>query len=374
MIKVLLGDIFDSKMQTLVNTVNCIGVMGKGIAKEFKSRYPDMFTDYKDRCDRKALKPGVPYIYEDGDMFASRLIVNFPTKGHWRSPSKMADILNGLDIFTKNYKQWGITSIAFPPLGCGNGGLEWSVVGKIMYQRLSKLDLDIEIYAPYGTSGYQLKPEFLSSDTELKKEDLVGKSVEKIRPGWIPIIECVYQMQKNIYSPKVGRIKFQKIAYIMTLLGVETGLDFRQAQYGPYSEGIKTMLHVFSNSNIISEEKLGAMTALIVNEDYSELRKENMDVLDYYQSKIAMTADLFERIKTTEKAEEVTSIIFKLRELKEKQEIVSDMDVLNALIKWKKRWDNDKSRESLIESIRNLAMLRWIKVEFSPELDYVEIY
>lgn len=374
MTRVLIGDIFTTRMQCIVNTVNCEGVMGKGIAKEFKRRYPDMYSDYKDKCDNNLVIPGIPYKFESNDLFRKHFIINFPTKNHWRSPSKLSDIVTGLDYFAKHYKEWGVKSIAFPPLGCGNGGLEWSIVGRIMYQKLSKLDIEIEIFAPYGTPETQLRKEFLESEIQFDNDKLIGKVSEKIQEGWIPILECVYQIQKNVYSPKIGRVKFQKIAYILTELGIDTGLDFKQASYGPYSEKIKAMINILSNSNILKEEKLGSMIHLIINEEYVKLREEHSALIAKYKSKIAKTADLFQRIKTTDKVEEVSSIIYKVKELKRDNKNVTDLEVLNSLLEWKKHWAAEEKKKSLIESIRNLAMLNWIKIEFSPELDYVEIY
>src|SRR5690554_1972745 len=207
MTKVLVGDIFNSEMETLVNTVNCVGVMGKGIAKEFKSRYPDMFLEYKNMCDRKQIKLGELSIHEVNDIFSKRRIINFPTKGHWKSPSKLSDIIQGLDYFINNYQPWNITSIAFPPLGCGNGGLKWSYVGKIMYQKLKDLPIDIEIYAPFGTPLKELTEEYLLSPIEMNNIENFNSISNTIKPNWIPLLECLFRLQQNIYSPKVGRIK-----------------------------------------------------------------------------------------------------------------------------------------------------------------------
>ena len=121
MFRALIGDLFESRAKALVNTVNCGGVMGKGIAQEFKKRLPAMFEDYRERCARKQVRLGEPYLYRDA---SGLVIVNFPTKDHWRSPSRLADIERGLDHFKAQAASWGLTSVAFPPLGCGNGGLD----------------------------------------------------------------------------------------------------------------------------------------------------------------------------------------------------------------------------------------------------------
>ena len=144
-----------------MNAVNCVGVMGKGIALEFKKRYPEMYRDYAARCADGMVKLGVPYLYRD---LLDTSILNFPTKNHWRGASELSYITDGLKWFIQNYEELNITSIAFPALGCGNGGLEWSLVGPTMYGLLRNLPIDIEIYAPYGTSQEMLSTEYLEGN------------------------------------------------------------------------------------------------------------------------------------------------------------------------------------------------------------------
>src|SRR5215213_8811843 len=108
MFRALIGDLFASRAQTLVNTINCVGVMGKGVAEQFKLRFPEMFKDYKVRTDREMVRLGQPYLYRDS---SGRQIVNFPTKNHWRSPSRLADIEHGLNFLLAHYAEWEITSI-----------------------------------------------------------------------------------------------------------------------------------------------------------------------------------------------------------------------------------------------------------------------
>lgn len=136
------GTVFNAPVKTYVNTVNCSGVMGAGIALEFKLRYPEMFDTYYKECKNKELKIGFPRIYEyNKDTW----IMNFPTKGHWSFPSKIQWIENGLKYFANNYKKINIESIAFPKLGTSNGGLEWEDVKVLMEQYLNDLDIDVYI-------------------------------------------------------------------------------------------------------------------------------------------------------------------------------------------------------------------------------------
>lgn len=166
MVKVIIGNIFESKMDVLVYAVNCVGVMGKGIASEFKKRYPVMFKEYKELCQQQLIKTGTLYPYYDNDKVK---IINFPTKQHWRSPSKIEYIIDGLKWFINNYERLSIDSITFPPLGCGNGGLTWDCIGPIMYYYLKDLPIDIEIYAPYNTSLVQLSKSYVELN---KYEDI----------------------------------------------------------------------------------------------------------------------------------------------------------------------------------------------------------
>ncbi|EOU1754765.1 macro domain-containing protein [Clostridium perfringens] len=142
MITYLDGTVFNAPAKTYVNTVNCAGIMGAGIALEFKLRYPEMFNDYVNKCQLKQMKVGIPRIFEyNEDVW----IMNFPTKGHWRYPSKMIWIEEGLKYFVENYKKRNIESIAFPKLGTSNGGLEWKEVKVLMDKYLGDLDIDVYI-------------------------------------------------------------------------------------------------------------------------------------------------------------------------------------------------------------------------------------
>ncbi|GHO56052.1 macro domain-containing protein [Ktedonobacter robiniae] len=144
------GDIFHSKAQVLVNTVNCKGIMGKGLALAFKQKYPAMFREYQQDCQTGRLRIGHPTLYKKSTPW----ILNFPTKDHWKGNSKIEYLEKGLAYFAANYKKAEITSIAFPKLGTQNGKLSWDEVGPLMVQYLEDLDLDIYIYISDGDKEY----------------------------------------------------------------------------------------------------------------------------------------------------------------------------------------------------------------------------
>lgn len=152
MIEYVEGNIFDSPAQVIVNTVNTVGVMGKGIALEFKNRYPQMFEKYKIACEKRLLTIGKLMLISAPD----HMLLLFPTKENWRFPSKLSYIEQGLKRFCDNYAQRGITSIAFPKLGCGNGDLDWNDVRPLMEKYLKNLPIDIYIYLD---KGIQFEPE-----------------------------------------------------------------------------------------------------------------------------------------------------------------------------------------------------------------------
>src|SRR5438128_8176328 len=131
------ADLFESNQQTLVNTVNTVGVMGKGVALGFKERFPEMFADYARRCALGQVKLGEPYLYRRA---IPPWIINFPTKEHWRGGARLDAIVAGLQLLQREYSTWGVTSLAVPPLGCGEGGLDWRVVGPTLYRALSLLN------------------------------------------------------------------------------------------------------------------------------------------------------------------------------------------------------------------------------------------
>lgn len=370
MIKVLIGNIFESRAQTLVNTVNCVGVMGKGIAQEFKKRYPKMFKDYKSLCDRGEVQLGQPYIFK---TLYDKAIINFPTKKHWRAMSRLDDIEKGLDVFIKKHKQWGIKSVAFPPLGCGNGGLEWEVVGPVIYQKLLAVDIPVEIYAPFGTLQKYLTEDFLSGTCLSNPEKIVGKRYAKFKPEWAALLEVLHNLERQPYVKPIGRTIFQKICFVMQETGINLGFKFSQGSYGPYSEGIKTALKVMANRNMVFEEQLGRMTTLRTGSEFEVIRKKYKDTTQNLQNKIDKVTDLFMRIKNTEQAEEVTTVFFVIKKLKKQKEAVSENEIYDEVLNWKKRWDEPEKKKSIASTIRNLGMLRWIKADFSESLEVREL-
>lgn len=356
---VKIGNMFESKCSTIVNTVNCVGVMGKGIALEFKKRYPAMYYDYVEKCDTGQVKPGKPFVYQNSD---GTKILNFPTKDHWRSPSRLSYVIDGLDWFVENYESYGINNIAFPPLGCGNGGLTWSIVGPIMYSKLCNLPINIEIYAPFGTSPKEMSIEFLM--TNLNEDEVFGKKQLRVNPKWYLILQVVRELNDREYVLKVGRTIFQKICYVLTRNGVDTGFVFSKGEFGPYSVQVKEAITILANANLIVENQLGRMISLNVSDDVDIEKKQFSK--DEWEA-VRKTVDLFGRVKRTEQAEMIATVLYSYDELQKKQENISDKDIYDFVLDWKPHWQADKEYE-ICNAIHNLAMLSLMHIVHSQQL------
>ncbi len=355
---VKIGNIFESNCSTIVNTINCVGVMGKGIALEFKKRYPDMFKDYVQKCDNGEIKPGEPYVFQKGEIS----ILNFPTKDHWRSPSRLSYVEAGLNWFVDNYEKYNIKSIAFPPLGCGNGGLSWDVVGPVMYQKLKDLPIDIEIYAPFGTNPSKLSNEFLARG--VSEKGIVGTNNTRVNPKWYLILKVVRELNERKYALTVGRTIYQKICYVLTRSGVDTGFVFSKGSYGPFSPQVKESITALANANLIVEKQLGRMISLSVSDDV-EIDKYRFS--DDELNAVKKTVDLFGRVNSTDQAEMVATVLYAYDQLIKTMQQVSDKEVYEYVLSWKPHWKSDKEFD-LCNTIHNMAMLSFMKVTFSGEL------
>lgn len=387
MTTVLIGNLFESKAQTLVNTVNCVGVMGKGIALEFKKRFPEMFKDYEARCLRGDVVLGKPYLFkprrkntnsynqylfpeltEDKRQDAYHWILNFPTKDHWRSVARLNDIVKGLEFLLTHYKEWGITSLAIPPLGCGEGQLEWRIVGPTLYRYLRKMEIPVELYAPYNTPHEELQHRFLE-----KKEPPSSfmPNPKWIPAGWVILVEIIKRLEEEPYNkqPLTGKTIFQKIAYVASISGIDTKLEFSQASYGPYSEELqKSVLSKLINNGLLIEEYKGKMHALKPGPTYLDARKAYATEILAADQAIKKTVDLFLRVNT-EQAEIIATVIFAAEKLTNHNKVIpSEEAVFEYVMEWKQKKVPPLSKEKVAIAIRNLAALDWINVKASANM------
>ena len=365
--RVVIGDLFASDAQTLVNTVNTVGVMGKGVALEFKRRFPDMFDDYVLRCELKEVRLGQPYLYR---RLVPPFILNFPTKEHWRSVSRLADITAGLQYLEAHYDEWGIESLACPPLGCGQGGLEWRVVGPVLYQALARLEIPVTLYAPFGTTHEELEPEYLGQHLAA-----IGVSdgpehylPSRIRPAWVALVAILAQLERNRFRWPVGRTTFQKLTYFATMAGVPTGLDFTKGSFGPYSASLKGVQSKLVNNGLVTEHRLGNMIEYQVGPTYEAAMREYGQEVDGWSDTIARVASLLSRMRT--KDAEIAATAHYAAHLAEQNlgRTPTEHEVLYEVLDWKQRKKPPLREDEVAEAIRSLTLLGWLHADWSNDL------
>jgi len=361
--KVLVGNLFDSRAQTLVNTVNCVGVMGKGIALEFKRRYPEMFRDYQRRCAKGEVRLGRPYLYR---QLTGPWILLFPTKDHWRSVARLENIVAGLEYLKAHYREWGIASLAVPPLGCGQGGLDWSIVGPTLFNHLQELHIPVELYAPYGTPINQLTPEFLAN-TEPEPTLFTGTSLDQRTAAWVAAAEVVSRIENSLYHWPIGRVVFHKILYFLTEAGLPTGLTFSAGSYGPYSKEARGVLTKLVNNGLVIETKRGQMFRVQVGPSFPDARKAYSTRLERWSVELNRTTDLFKRV-TTHQAEVAATVHFAAMQLRSAEDIPTENDVLTAVMDWKKRRHPKWTEKEVALTVRYLNILGWIDARGSNDL------
>lgn len=230
MIKLTKGNILKADAEALVNTVNCVGVMGRGIALQFKKAFPENYKLYENACGNEQVKPGHMFIYDSGKFINPRYIVNFPTKRHWKGKSRMEDIDSGLVALVQEIKKREIKSIAIPPLGCGLGGLQWSEVLPRIKQAFADLpEVDVQIYEPAGAPAAE----------EMVKE----KEIPNMTVGRASLIALMRRYLSAVMDPTVTLLELQKLMYFMQEAGEPLRLKYEKAPYGPYAKNLSHVLN-----------------------------------------------------------------------------------------------------------------------------------
>ena len=221
------GDLLKDKSEAIVNTVNCVGVMGKGIALQFKQRWPQNYKDYEAACKRGELEPGKVFIHDRGEWSEPRFIINFPTKIDWRGKSKIEYIEQGLRDLVSQVERLRIKSIALPPLGCGNGGLDWQTVKHLIVDAFkSSTDVHVNLFEPKGAPS---------------PKDMINRTpkpnLTSVRAAIIKVLSIYNEMEYEL-----SKIEVQKLAYFLEEAGQPLNLEFVKHNYGPYSDKLRHVL------------------------------------------------------------------------------------------------------------------------------------
>ncbi|MFY9674539.1 MAG: macro domain-containing protein [Terriglobales bacterium] len=220
------GDLLATDAEALVNTVNTVGVMGKGIALQFKLAYPENYAAYEAACKREEVQLGKMFVFRRGST-NPKTIINFPTKKHWKGKSKIEDIESGLAALIEVVKKERVQSIAVPPLGCGNGGLDWKDVKPLIEQAFSGLpDVKVQLFHPEGAP------------------DAVDMKIATERPNMTPTRAVLLEVLNRYALPgyRLTLLEIQKLAYFLQEAGQPLKMNFQKQQYGPYTEQLHHVL------------------------------------------------------------------------------------------------------------------------------------
>ena len=324
-----------------------LALWGKGVALEFKKRWPENFKQYKKLCDAKNLVPGKMFIFDTGDLLSNikpRYLINFPTKNHWRSKSKLSYIKDGLDDFIKQIKQYNIKSVALPPLGCGNGGLPWEEdVKPLIEEKLASVtDVEFIIYAP---KTQQQKPEYADIPE--------GMTFERAM-----MVKAIGQLEQY-FSGYLTKISLQKTVYFLQTLGINYNLEFSRNKHGPYSKKLSTAFKAMEAQNYISGYSLeepeirATQAAFSAAEDFL-----NGSDFQSYQQTITKLGLLIEGFESPHGMELLSSVHY----LVDHENNNNIDDVIKAFKNWNDHKSNGFSDTSIKDAFNRLKTDKLILV------------
>ncbi|MGQ0713802.1 MAG: type II toxin-antitoxin system antitoxin DNA ADP-ribosyl glycohydrolase DarG [Gemmatimonadaceae bacterium] len=229
MLKFTTGDILRADAEALVNTVNCVGIMGRGIALQFKNAFPENFKAYAAACARHEVQPGEMFVVALNSLTNPRYIINFPTKRHWRGKSRVEDIDAGLKALVTEIRDRGIRSVAVPPLGSGLGGLPWTVIRPRIEETLSQFtDVEVLVFEPHD------RPE--------QSPTIRAKAPPRMTPGRAALVVLMNRYLSGLLDPFVTLLEVHKLMYFMQEAGQELKLRYTKALFGPFAENLSHVL------------------------------------------------------------------------------------------------------------------------------------
>ena len=344
MIRFTKGNLLESDAEALVNTVNTVGVMGKGIALQFKNQFPDNYKIYAKACKENKLQIGELLITKEHSLLnGDKIIINFPTKTDWRKPSELVYIEKGIIQLVEEIKKWNIKSIAIPPLGAGNGGLEWDKVRRMMEYYLKNVDADITIYQPNNAI-----------------EEILRKERVKLTPARAMLLSVLFDLTQN--GEFVSEFAAEKIAYFLQRFGAKDvfKLEFKPNFYGPYSGKVKHVLYYLNGSYITGYsskdkkpfEEIGLRT---------DTQSEIIDFLNQpdnikYKDVVDKTKDFLKGFYSSFGLELLSTIDFIMESKKAK----TDEEIMKYLENWSERkktlFNNSKFIQIAIKNIEKHSL------------------
>ena len=338
------GNILTEDAEALVNTVNCVGVMGRGIALQFKKAFPDNFKAYAAACEREEIHPGQMFVYETGLLTNPRYIINFPTKRHWRGDSRMEDIESGLLALAQEIEARKIRSIAIPPLGSGLGGLNWSDVRPRIEQALRDLnDLQIIVFEPDD-----------AADTSKRVQH---RKPPRMTAGRAALVSLMHRYLRGLLDPFVTLIEVHKLMYFMQLAGEPLKLRYKKAPFGPYAENLRHVLnrveghlvHGYADGGDEPNKQLKLVPGAIQDAD------EFLERHDDTQSRFARVADLVDGFESPFGLELLATVHW----VAKNEGVKAEDDIVTQTYEWDERKKRFSPRQIKL-AVDVLSQKHWI--------------
>jgi O-acetyl-ADP-ribose deacetylase (regulator of RNase III) len=336
MIRYVKGNLLQADAQALVNTVNTVGVMGKGIALQFKERFPVNFKIYSQACKNGTIGIGKLLVVNEASLEGEKLIINFPTKTEWFKKSQYSFIEEGLIDLIKVIKDYQIKSIALPPLGCGNGGLNWDKVRTLIEKYLNDLPIDIQIFEP----NEEVKK-------ILQKED--SKKEIELTPARAMLLYTLIKYEQRGENPSV--FAANKLAYFLQESGEPLRLQFVPYTFGPYAQAVEKVLYALNGKYLTGLEQMNAKPFEPLKLKYDKINEVN----DYVNQKLNLSQKnrldsvlkLIEGFESTLSLEILSSTHFLLRENRN----LTRKDLMDKIQSW-----NDRKKNLIKEKYIDLAL------------------
>lgn len=345
MIKFTQGDILRADVEAIVNTVNCVGVMGRGIALQFKKAYPANFTAYLEACNNKQVQPGKMFVFDTQQLANPRFIINFPTKRHWKGASRIEDIESGLEALVSTIQEKQIKSIAIPPLGAGLGGLDWMLVRQKIEKYLVNLDdVNIFVYEPQGA------PEI--------DKIVRNKKIPNMTPGRAVLVELIQRYLNGLLDPTVSLLEVHKLLYFMQEAGEPLKLQFQKAHYGPYAENLRHVLneiegHLITGYSDGGDDPQKQLTVVPgATEDATQFLQQHPETLERF-NKVSQLVEGFESPFGLE-------LLASVHWVQKHEQLNQQEDIISAVHSWNQRKQMQFSPRQIQVAAKTLKTHQWM--------------
>lgn len=344
MIEHVHGNLLEADVEALVNTVNTVGIMGKGVALQFRQAFPDNYAIYRKACERGDVQIGRMLVFAIGKLTNPRYIINFPTKRHWKTKSRLEDIEAGLRDLIDVIKAEGINSIAVPPLGCGNGGLKWNDVRPRIEAAFAEVPhIHVQLFAPEG-----------APDVEAMRVATTRPRMTAGRAAMIGVME-----HYAVPGYRLTQLEIQKLAYFLQVIGEPLRLTFSKGPYGPYTEVLHHVLQRIEGHFIrgYGDRSQGMSIRLLpgADEEADQFLSAHPDV----RHRLQRVAELIEGFETPYGLELLATVHWLANE---DPQVSQDPE---AAIHGVKRWNERKEQLFRPEHIRvawsRLQQERWLR-------------